>query len=91
MSEISLHVRLIQEDGAWSAQCLEYDICAQGSTRQESLERFHKTALGQTVLDYREGKRPFEGLRPAPFIYWHDIRFRELEIVRVEPYTGNTH
>lgn len=84
-NEMTLHVRLIQEDGIWAAQCLEYDVCAQGKTRHDSIQNWYRTAYGQVALNKRHGKQPFEGTKPAPMLYWHDIRFRELEAVTIDP------
>lgn len=69
-----LHVILWKEtDGKpnpWLAQCLEYDICAQGSSISHVLERFREMLAGFAFIADRAGKPLFNGLPEAPKRYW---------------------
>ncbi len=68
MSE-TIQVILFEESGQWVAQCLEYDIAAQGPNLDTARERFDVTLKAELKesLD-RHGKR-FGGIPPAPERY----------------------
>lgn len=67
---IPISMLLIRDDNAWSIQCLEYDIAAQGATKEEAEDAFEKTFLGQIYLDIHENREPLEGIEKAPKIFW---------------------
>lgn len=67
---IAIRVIYLRENDTWVAQCLEYDVAAQGKTLSEVEDAFRKTITGQIILDLRKGREPFEGIRPAPRAYW---------------------
>jgi hypothetical protein len=75
---LSLTVLLFQESEWWVAQCLEYDIAAQGKTVSEVKNSFIKTFAGQIVLDVRNNCRPLEGIGRAPKYYWDLVDKAEL-------------
>jgi hypothetical protein len=52
------------------AQCLEYDITAQGKNLEEAKNAFERTFAGQIVLDVKEGKEPLAGIAQAPAVYF---------------------
>ncbi len=80
-----VHVRLVREGEIWAAQCLEYDIAAQGNDEQEALARFRLTMQGQIALNKRDGKEPLVDIPCAPIPYWCGIE-RELFCgVRIDP------
>ena len=58
------------EDSGWVAQCLEYDITAQGKTIQDAKKAFGKTFVGQILVDLKHGKAPLQGIKKAPKEYW---------------------
>lgn len=62
----SLRVVVFMEQGMWAAQCLEYDIGAQGKTIKEAVSLFVATL----ELDRRESisrySQEFAGIDPAP-------------------------
>jgi hypothetical protein len=65
---------LLHRDGAaWVAQCLEYDVAAQGSTVGEAKNNFLRTLSTQIVFDVKDGKRPLEGLDRAPASYFDHL------------------
>lgn len=70
-----LSVLVLPEDGGFAAQCLEYDIAAQGTTEEMAKEAFEETFIGQIVVDLKQGKKPLEGIAKAPTMYW-DMRER---------------
>ena len=49
----------------WVAQCLEYDIAAQGETSEDAMIELYK--LLKRYVNEREGG--LEGLPPAPSLY----------------------
>jgi hypothetical protein len=84
-TQITLRVVFLfeREANAWIAQCLEYDIAAQGKSLHDVEQAFERTVVGQIMLDIRKGRDPFEGIRPAPRFYWH--KFNEGYRLGVEP------
>jgi hypothetical protein len=53
----------------WAAQCLEYDIAAQGESLSEVKNRFDKTVMGYFALAVKHKKSPFANIPPAPEEY----------------------
>jgi hypothetical protein len=67
---LCLSVLILQEDKTWVAQCLEYDIVAQGETIAKATQAFEKTLVGQIIIDVKHKKRPLEDIPSAPKFYW---------------------
>jgi len=65
-----LSVLLFQQDKTWIAQCLEWDVAAQGKTLDDALNSFEKTFVGQIILDIEGGRNPLETTPQAPKEYW---------------------
>lgn len=82
-TSLAVKVLFMREGEAWIAQCLEHDIAAQGKTLHEAEEIFGRTFVGQLMLDFRRGKEPLQGVRPAPRTYWQ--KFDEGIGLKVEP------
>jgi hypothetical protein len=62
---------VILHDGeAWVAQCLEYDVTAQGTSMKKAMKAFEKTFIGQIILDIKADKEPLQGIPQAPAEYW---------------------
>lgn len=60
-----IRIIVFLERAKWIAQCLEYDICAQGDSPREAFNRFVETL----ELDFSEcliGGRDLEEIGPAP-------------------------
>jgi len=56
--------------GVWIVQGLEYDICVQAETL-EAVQTVFETTLNATALASMElGRKPFEGIDPAPKKFW---------------------
>ena len=66
----NLSVLLLKEGKSWVAQCLEFDITAQGKTPKDAKKTFENTLLGQFILDVEQGKKPLEGIPQTPKIYF---------------------
>lgn len=87
-----VHVRIMQEHEIYAAQCLEYDICAQGNSPVAALENFRITMMGQVALDKRDGREPFQYLPCAPIFYWLGIEKGcfagvTIDVDKIEPVT----
>jgi hypothetical protein len=54
---------------AWVAQCLEYDIVAQGDTIPMAKNRFVQMFLSHISLARKHGQRPFQNMTGAPQKY----------------------
>jgi len=61
----------------WIAQCLEYDIVAQGKSLTDARKALERTVVGQLFIDQRMGKQPFEGIGQAPA--WYFKKFETAE------------
>lgn len=79
-----ISILFLHEGDSYVAQCLEYDIAAQGKTMPEVKRAIELTLIGQITLDIHSGKRPFEGIPKAPAMYW-EIFDKALKIEVEEP------
>lgn len=68
--QMSMNILLLKENGQWVAQCLQYDLAAQGPTIPEALENFECVLCGHVALDLEAGEDPLFDLDPAPNFYW---------------------
>lgn len=90
-----VHVRIVRDQELFAAQCLEYDICAQGRTPVEALKAWRVTAMGQVALDKKCGKEPLAAFPCAPLWCWCDIKRDDLigiyldEVLKAEPAEGD--
>lgn len=70
-NSVDVSILLIQEDnGWWSAQCLEYDLAAQARSLPDVLYEFEKTLMSHIAVHEDAGIDPFEDLPEAPKEYW---------------------
>lgn len=65
-----MRVLLLKEDGLWVAQCLEYDIAAQGPTVEAAKEAFVVAFAAQIVVALHHGEEPLATFGRAPQHYW---------------------
>jgi len=72
-------------ESAWVAECLEYDIGAQGKTIEQAKLAFAKTLASQIVVDIAHGRQPLEGIGPSPDDVWQ--RYESAEPLREESFT----
>ena len=61
---------LLLKDGAWTAQCLEHDIAAQGETIQEAMFEFTRTLVAEVCLCAARGDHSLASIPRAPRFYW---------------------
>ena len=61
---------LLLKDGAWTAQCLEHDIAAQGETIQEAMFELTRTLVAEVCLCAARGDHSLDSIPPAPRFYW---------------------
>ena len=70
---LALNVLLIEEDdGRWSAQCLEHDIVAQANRFSDLSYELEKVLVSHLVLSAAAGEAPFAGVPRAPREF-HDM------------------
>ena len=77
---LSISAILFQEGEWWSAQCLEYDIAAQARTVSELRYELERVLLSHALVSVENGRRPFDGLKPAPKKYWDMFADSKLRI-----------
>ena len=61
-----LRIVLFEGEGAWFAQCLEYDLGGQGATKEEAAEAFFTNLVHRVSIDRMLGRRPLAGVGAAP-------------------------
>jgi hypothetical protein len=81
----SISVLLRHEHYGWAAQCLEYDIAAQGKTLPEAKAALEKAFVGQIVVDLSHDVPPLSAIGPAPAEYWKQFEQAE-KLVDRKPY-----
>jgi hypothetical protein len=66
------HIRavLFEEEGAWSAQCLDFDIAAQAKTLAELHEEIVRVLAVHVAASRQLGREPFADVNPAPKRFW---------------------
>lgn len=76
-----------EDDGRWTAQCLEYDIAAQAATLPELTRELQRVLIAHFAISGEMGLEPFFGLPQAPQKFWK--MFAEAETL-VERESANT-
>jgi hypothetical protein len=66
-----LRILLFTEQDIWVAQCLDFDIAAQGKDISNALDSLERVFVGQMILDQKRGRKPLERISPAPEKYWN--------------------
>jgi hypothetical protein len=69
-SDLKLTILFLREGPLTVAQCLEYDIAAQGDGIDEALRAWGDVLAGQIIVDIRAGREPLSDVRPAPDYYF---------------------
>jgi hypothetical protein len=69
---LPIRVLLVKGKSSWVAQCLEYDLAAQGKTIRKAKHAFLLTFASQVALDVQHGRRPLEQFSEAPRRYWDE-------------------
>lgn len=83
--EMKMDIRMVvfPDDNAWVAQCLEYDIGAQGDSVEEVTARFEAALMANILESIKRTGEPFGGIDPAPEYFndkWNS---------RVDGYSGH--
>jgi hypothetical protein len=65
-----IHVLFIADDNGVFAQCLDFDVAAQGATFEEAEQAFFRTCNLQIEIDRQCGREPFSSLGMAPARFW---------------------
>jgi len=71
-----MRIILFRDDEYLVAQCLEYDIAAQGRTFDEVRRAFIATFAGEVALSLQAGRKPLEGIPEAPREFWRLLEKR---------------
>jgi hypothetical protein len=69
MDHVSLRAVAYKRDGMWMVQCIEHDIRARAYTIDEVPRAILQAFRERVALDQHLGKRPLEGVNPAPEAY----------------------
>ena len=62
---------ITNDGGTYTAQCLQFDIAAQGATISEAKERFARTFITHIAVNLEKGQVPLEGVPQAPIECWN--------------------
>lgn len=65
-----LHILFIKDGDNWTAQCLDYDIAAQGPTIRVAIHRFFSSFYAMIAFDKEHGRQPLQGFPRAPSRFW---------------------
>ncbi len=77
----NLRVVVLQQGDIYVAQCLEYDVCAQGKTEEEAMKGLRAVLIAERDLAREEG-RDMDAIGAAPEAF-HEI-WRRNEMTRKE-------
>ena len=77
-----LSVLFIESRSGWTAQCLEHDIAAQADSLNALFDEIERVLVAQVALDEAQGRRPFEGIEPAPAKFWDAFRAARTKMQR---------
>jgi hypothetical protein len=69
-SQNVLKILLLTEGSAWIAQCLQFDITAQGRSYRDALDRLEVLFWAEHYQAQNENRIPFLNLDKAPNRYW---------------------
>src|SRR5438045_1470112 len=67
---LNLTILFLRDHEYWVAQCLEYDVTAQGKSIDDAMQAFERTLVGQVLLDTSQEKEPLAGIAQAPKHYF---------------------
>ena len=77
MTTKTIRVLFFKEGETWVAQCLEFDIAAQGASIKHAREAFIEVFTGQISLDLSKNREPLSEKKQAPHWYWQWLRDAE--------------
>lgn len=65
---------------SWVAQCLDYDLAAQGASIEQCFQELNRTLVAHIACSELEKLVPFECLKPAPLYYWDEWKRSAVKI-----------
>lgn len=77
---MSLRVLFLKRSYFWVAQCLEYDIVAQGKTLTDAQEAFERVFVSNIIVNLEAGVVPLSQFREAPREFF-DLYERSQQLV----------
>lgn len=63
---LSIRAVFYKTSSCWVAQCLEYDIVAQGRTLFDAQESFKRAFLTNIIVNVKNGIKPLSQFKKAP-------------------------
>lgn len=69
-TQVSVRVVVFQDGDRVCAQCLEYDIAAQGETLDDCLYALDRLIAGHIAISIEHGLVPLHDVKPAPQRFW---------------------
>lgn len=76
---VQLNVLIFRTDTGWVAQCLQYDIAAQGDTVVDAQKAFEGVLVAEVAYVYERGKT-MDSISRAPQCYWDQYENAKLSI-----------
>ncbi|MGR4000361.1 MAG: hypothetical protein OD811_01005 [Alphaproteobacteria bacterium] len=80
-----LRVIILQEDGYWIAQCLEYDIVAQSKSPEKLRNAFGLALAAHVAVRLHHNQELFEGVPEAPRKYWELFESAQVKMEAKRP------
>lgn len=65
----TIRVVVYRDGEAWIAQCVEYDICAQGKDFDTAMRRLIGTVNAESDYTMKKYGKEFAGIDPAPSVF----------------------
>lgn len=86
LADWNVGVLLFRESGIWIAQCLHYDIAAQGASPMEALQRLQNSFVAHVLVGIQDDQLVLLGdIPPAPKQYWPPVLADREEITERVP------
>lgn len=82
---IELRAVVFREGDAWVVQCIEYDIAAHAATITDLEHAFMRAVFENCIITEHLGRKPLEGIKPAPDRFRHMYEEAQHEITPVGP------
>ena len=82
--EVQLRALLFQEGDVWVVQGVEYDICAHGADIPKARLAFERALVEHCLILEHLGRKPMEGVPPAPDRFWAMFEDADEELQRVK-------
>jgi hypothetical protein len=72
--QFEFNVLLFKGDHSWIAQGLEYNIAAQGDTREKAQNRIFRVIVGEILMDMKQEKEPLLSIPQASKEVWDKLK-----------------